>query len=97
ALTSSVTSSWPGGYQLQLTVTDTGSTPLTGWTAGFSFADTAETVTNSWNATVTQTGRQVSAANAGYDGSVPAGGSTTFGMVVSGTNHTLSSLTCAAA
>ncbi len=94
ALTSSVTNSWSGGYQLQLTVTNNGTTPLTGWTAGFMFGDTAESIASSWNATVTQSGRQVSAVNASYDGSVAAGGSTTFGTVVNGSNKTLSGLTC---
>jgi hypothetical protein len=95
-LTSAITNSWSGGYQLQFTVTDTGTAPLTGWTAGFAFADTAETITNSWNATVTQTGQKVSAVNASYNGSVSAGGSTTFGMTVNGSNSSLSGLTCAA-
>ncbi len=65
--------SWPGGYQLQLTVTNGGTAPITGWTAGFMFADAAETVASSWNATVTQTGTQLTAVNAGYNGSVAAG------------------------
>ncbi len=95
ALTSAVTNSWPGGYQLQLTVTNSGTTLLTGWTAGFTFADTAETVTSSWDATVTQNGRQVTAGNASFDGSVAAGGSATFGVVVTGSDSTLSGLTCA--
>ncbi len=56
-LASAITNSWPGGYQLQLTVTNSGTTLLTGWTAGFAFADTAETITSSWDATVTQNGR----------------------------------------
>jgi hypothetical protein len=94
-LASAVTNSWPGGYQLQLTVTNSGSTLLTGWTAGFTFADTAETITSSWDATVTQTGEQVTAANASFDGSVAAGTSTTFGVVVTGSDSTLSGLTCA--
>lgn len=95
ALTSSVTSSWQGGYQLQFTVTDTGTAPLTGWTAGFMFADTAEAISSSWNATVRQTGTQVSAGNVSYNGSMPAGGSATFGMTVNGSNSSLSALTCA--
>jgi hypothetical protein len=95
-LTSSVTTSWSGGYQLSLTVTNTGTTPLSGWTAGFMFADTTEAITNSWNATVTQSGQQVTAVNAGYNGSVPAGGTATFGMVVNGSNSALSGLTCTA-
>jgi hypothetical protein len=94
ALTSAVTNSWPGGYQLQLTVTDNGTAPLTGWTAGFMFGDTAESIASSWNATVTQSGQQVTAVNASYDGSVAAGGSTSFGMVVNGSNQALSGLTC---
>ncbi len=95
ALTSSVINSWPGGYQLQLTVTNSGTTLLTGWTAGFAFADTAETVASSWDATVTQNGEQVTAGNASFDGSVAAGASTTFGVVVTGSDSTLSGLTCA--
>lgn len=93
-LTSTVSNSWPGGSQLQLTVTNSGTTLLTGWTAGFKLADTSETITSSWNATVSQSGQQVSAVNASYNGSVAAGQSTTFGVVVTGANATLSGLTC---
>ena len=94
ALSSAVTTSWPGGYQLQLTVTNTGGTALAGWTAGFAFADAAESVSNSWNATVTQSGTRVTAVNASYNGSVSPGGSATFGMVVSGSSSSLSALAC---
>jgi len=96
-LTSTVTNSWPGGYQLQLTVANNGTAPLTGWTTGFMFADTSETIASSWSATVTQSGRQVTAVNAGYNGSVAAGGSTSFGMVVNGNSQALSGLTCSPA
>ncbi|HLK01308.1 MAG TPA: cellulose binding domain-containing protein [Streptosporangiaceae bacterium] len=96
ALTSSVTNSWSTGFQLQLTVTNTGSAPTTGWTAGFSFADAAEAISNSWNASVTQSGQHVTAASASYNGSVPPGGSVTFGMVVNGTTSALSALSCTA-
>ncbi len=95
-LTSSVVNSWPGGYQLQLTVSNTGTAPATGWTASFMFADTAETIASSWNATVKQTGAQVTATNASYNGSVAAGASTTFGLVVNGSNSSLSALSCTA-
>ena len=95
-LTSSVTNSWPGGYQLQLTVTNTGTAPAAGWTAGFAFADSTETIASSWNATVTQTGSQVTAVNASYDGSIAAGKSTTFGIVVNGSSSALSALSCVA-
>jgi hypothetical protein len=76
-------------------VTNTGTAALTGWTAAFIFADAAESVSNSWNATVGQTGTQVTATNENYNGSVSSGGSTTFGMVVNGSSSSLSALTCA--
>ena len=93
-LTSAVTNSWPGGYQLQLTISNNGTAPGTGWTAGFSFADTAEAITSSWNAAVSQSGARVTASNESYNGQVPAGGSTTWGLVVTGANPVLSGLTC---
>lgn len=82
------------GFQLQLTVT-AGSVPLTAWTAGFSLADASDTIASSWSATVSKSGAQVTAVNASYNGSIPAGGSQTFGMVVNGASSTLSGLTCA--
>ncbi|MEK8107149.1 cellulose binding domain-containing protein [Micromonospora sp. M12] len=37
-------------------------------------------MTNGWNATVSQSGSTVTARNASYNGSIPAGGSTEFGV-----------------
>jgi hypothetical protein len=95
ALTASVVNSWQGGYQVQFTVTSNGAAGGTGWTAGFSFADSAETIASYWSATVSQSGEAVSASNASYDGAIPAGGSVTWGMVVNGSNQMLSGLSCA--
>jgi hypothetical protein len=94
ALTSSVVTSWSGGYQVQFTVTNSGTAPITGWQSGFSFADSAESVTSSWNAAVAASGLKVTASNESYNGSISAGGSTTWGMVVTGSNSALSGLTC---
>jgi Cellulose binding domain len=94
SLTSSVVNSWPGGYQLALTVTNSGKAAMTGWTTSFAFADTSESVASSWNAVISLSGTKVTASNVGYNGSVAPGASTTFGMVVNGSNSTLSSLTC---
>jgi len=93
-LTSSVVTSWSGGYQIQFTVTDSGKAPITGWKTGFSFADSAESITSSWNAAITRSGLVVTAGNVNYNGSISASGSTTWGMVVSGSNSALSGLTC---
>jgi len=66
-----------------------------GWTAGFSFGGPANTIANTWGATVSQSGATVSATNASYDGAIAAGGSVTWGMIVNGGNQALSGLSCA--
>ncbi len=93
-LTSSVVTSWSGGYQVQFTVTNSGTAPVSGWKTGFSFADAAESITSSWNAAITKSGLQVTASNENYNGAISVHGSTTWGMVASGSSSALSGLTC---
>jgi len=88
-----VDSSWQGGYQTTITVKNNGTTASTGWSAKFSFAGT-QTVGQAWNATVTQSGAAVTATNVSYNGSLSPGGSTTFGMIVNGTNQPLATPSC---
>ncbi|MBN1171454.1 MAG: cellulose binding domain-containing protein, partial [Micromonosporaceae bacterium] len=40
-------------------------------------------ITNSWNAAVTQSGTSVTATNASYNGSIPSGGTVSFGFQAS--------------
>jgi cellulose binding protein with CBM2 domain len=93
--TVAVANSWPGGYQAQVTVTNTGTRATGGWSVGLTLPG-PQTVRSSWNATVTQTGQQVTAASVAYNSTVPAGGSTTWGMVVDGSGSPVSTLTCSA-
>lgn len=74
-----VSSQWPGGFVATLAVTNTGNSTLNGWVVTFAFTG-GEKVVNAWNATVTQSGAQVTAKNAGYNGSLPPGGSVSFGI-----------------
>jgi poly(hydroxyalkanoate) depolymerase family esterase len=92
--TYSVTSQWTGGFQLSVTVTNSSSSAITGWTVGWSYAN-GQTITQSWNATVTQSGAKVTATNLSYNGNVAAGASTSFGATGSwsGTNS-VPALTC---
>jgi hypothetical protein len=94
-VSTSVTSSWTGGYQLAFTVTNSGTVATSNWTVGFSFAG-AQTVANSWNAAVTQSGQKVTAASVSYNGALARTASTSWGMVVNGTNQPLAGATCAA-
>ncbi|MDD1057253.1 cellulase family glycosylhydrolase [Streptomyces cocklensis] len=75
-----VTGSWPGGFQGDITIRNTGATAISGWTLGFSFAD-GQTVANMWGATAAQTGTTVSVAPAPYTSVIPAAGSVSLGFI----------------
>lgn len=79
----SVVDSWSGGYQDQVTVTDTGPAPLSGWTVRFTLP-AGDTIASSWNATISQSGQQVTASSAAYNGALSPAGSATWGIVVNG-------------
>ncbi|TDD25344.1 PQQ-dependent sugar dehydrogenase [Nonomuraea diastatica] len=71
---------WGGGYVIQpVTVANTGTSATTGWTVTFTLPS-GHTVTGSWNATLTSSGRTVTARNTGHNGTLAAGQSTTFGF-----------------
>jgi Glycosyl hydrolase family 12/Cellulose binding domain len=93
--TYSVTNSWAGGYQGQVTVTDTGSSPKNGWKLAWTFPGNQQ-ITNSWSGVFTQSGQQVTVVNEPYNGTIPAGGSLTVGFTanVSGTNTAPASISC---
>jgi hypothetical protein len=77
-VTYTVSSQWTGGFGANVDVKNLGD-PLSAWTLRFSFA-AGQTVTQAWNATVTQSGSAVTATNASYNGSLATGGSTAFGF-----------------
>ncbi|WUH95922.1 glycoside hydrolase family 6 protein [Streptomyces sp. NBC_00433] len=79
-------SQWDTGFTTQVTFTNTGAA-LTSWKLGWSFAGNQQ-ITQAWNATVTQSGKAVTAANMSYNGTVATGGTATFGFngSYSGTN-----------
>ncbi|HEX9334452.1 MAG TPA: cellulose binding domain-containing protein, partial [Pseudonocardiaceae bacterium] len=85
--------SWSTGFQASVTVTNTGTAPINSWTVTGGFPG-SQTIANSWNAVVTQSGQQLTAANASFDGTIAAGGSTSWGMVVNGANQALTNLGC---
>ncbi|WP_028806199.1 cellulase family glycosylhydrolase [Streptomyces sp. 303MFCol5.2] len=75
-----VVGEWPGGFQGDITLRNTGTTAISGWKLAFAFAD-GQTVTNMWGGTATQSGGSVSVAPASYTSTVPAGGSVTVGFI----------------
>ena len=75
----STTSQWPGGFTANITITNTGSAALSGWTLKFTFPGDQH-ITNAWNGTASQTGGNVTIANASYNGTIAAGGSASVGF-----------------
>ncbi|NUR50503.1 MAG: hypothetical protein HOV71_20440 [Hamadaea sp.] len=89
-----VPNTWNTGFTADVTVTNTGSTTINGWTVAWTYSGNQK-ITSSWNATVTQSGQSVSARDLGYNGTLAAGASTAFGFqgTYSGTNTSPSSFT----
>ncbi|MEU4620999.1 cellulase family glycosylhydrolase [Actinoplanes sp. NPDC023801] len=77
--TYAVTGQWPGGFQGDVKVT-AGSAAIKSWTVTWTYAD-GQTVSNAWGATVAVSGSTVTARNAGWNGSLSAGASTSFGFL----------------
>jgi cellulase/cellobiase CelA1 len=76
-------SSWPGGYQGGVTITNNGSSAINNWTLTWTYpSGTSQQITQMWGASYTQTGSAVSAVNASYDATIGAsGGNVTFGFL----------------
>ncbi|MFJ1747347.1 cellulase family glycosylhydrolase [Streptomyces sp. NPDC088116] len=98
-----VVGEWGDGFQSEITIRNTGTTAISGWTLVFAFSN-GQKVTGMWGGTPTQSGGTVSVAPASYNSTVSAGGSVTVGFLAgkSGTNtaptaFTLSGTTCATA
>jgi cellulase/cellobiase CelA1 len=73
------TNEWPGGFTANVTVSNTGTAPINGWTATWTFPGDQK-ITNAWSATTTQSGANVSAANVAYNSTIAPGANTSFGF-----------------
>ncbi|MET9388356.1 cellulase family glycosylhydrolase [Streptomyces sp. NPDC002928] len=96
-----VVGEWPGGFQGEISIGNTGTTAVSGWKLAFTFAD-GQTVSNMWGGTPSQSGGTVSVTPASYTSTIPAGGSVTVGFIGSKgatntapTAFTLNGSTCA--
>jgi endoglucanase len=80
-------SEWAGGFTANVTITNVGTTTISGWTLTWAYAGDQK-VTSFWNAALTQSGPNVTAANLSYNGTINPGGNTAFGFqgAFSGTN-----------
>ncbi|MFI7026163.1 non-reducing end alpha-L-arabinofuranosidase family hydrolase [Micromonospora sp. NPDC049900] len=78
SVTYAVASQWQGGFGANVSITNLGDA-VSSWTLTWSFG-AGQTVTQSWNTTLTQSGTAVTARNVSYNGSIPTNGSVSFGF-----------------
>ena len=97
-----VSSQWPGGFGVNVTINNTGSSAITSWSLSWTFAN-GQAITQLWNGNYTQSGASVTVTNASYNGTIAAGGNTSFGFNGSWsgnnsapTSFKLNGLTCSA-
>ncbi|MFI6094656.1 cellulose binding domain-containing protein [Lentzea sp. NPDC051213] len=74
-----VTYRWNGGFNADVTITNTGTAPISGWTLRWTFTR-GQVVTDMWNATGRQYGAEVSATNIPQSATIPAGGTQVVGF-----------------
>jgi cellulose 1,4-beta-cellobiosidase len=88
----STVSAWQGGFEGQITVTNTGSSALNGWNLGWTFPGDQE-ISSLWNGNHTQSGAAVTVSNASYDGSVAPGATVTVGFTATNSGDTAPGIT----
>ncbi len=89
AATFSLTNSWSGGFQGDVTVRNSGTSAINSWTVTGTLPSGA-TISQLWNGTLTTSGSSFTVRNLSYNGTIPGGGSTSFGFI--GTGNAPSSL-----
>ncbi|HEV2345753.1 MAG TPA: glycoside hydrolase family 6 protein, partial [Actinocrinis sp.] len=81
-----IASDWGTGFSTNIVITNLGS-PITSWSLTWSFAGN-QTVTQLWNGSYTQSGKNVTVTNLSYNGSIGTNGTTSLGFngAYTGTN-----------
>ena len=73
-----VTSDWGSGFGGQITITNTQATAVSNWSLSFNWD---RSITSIWDGTVSShSGNAYTIANAGWNATIPAGGSVSFGF-----------------
>ncbi len=88
-----MTGSWQGGFQGEVTVRNTGSTPTTAWTVTWSYPD-GQRISQLWGGEHTQSGTAVTVRNTSWNGTLAANATTTFGFLGSGNAGNPPTATC---
>ncbi|MEV6710856.1 cellulose binding domain-containing protein [Lentzea sp. NPDC051208] len=83
---SNVISAWNNGLTSNITITNTGSSPVSGWSLVFTLPG-GQTITSGWSATYSPTSGQVTARNVQYNGDIAPNASITVGFQATHTGN----------
>jgi hypothetical protein len=94
-----VTNAWSTGFQVALSIQNTGTAALNGWTLTWTWAG-SQHVASLWNGAATQSGAAVTVTNLSYNATIAAGGSyndagfTADGASATPTNFAINGTAC---
>lgn len=77
--TYALTNSWPGGFQAQVTLTNTGTSAISPWSLTWTFPGDQK-ISSLWNASYAQSGENVTVTAQSYNATLAAGASLTVGF-----------------
>jgi cellulase/cellobiase CelA1 len=80
------TNAWGTGMTVDLTITNTGTTPINGWTLEFPLPY-GQSIVSDWNTTVSRSGDIITAASAGHNAAIPPGATVTLGYLAGHTGN----------
>jgi hypothetical protein len=87
-VTYSIVNSWSGGFQAGISIKNTGTTAINGWTLTWTFSGNQQ-ISQLWGGNVTSQGANVTVTNLSWDGSIPVGGTmNSVGFTANGTAAT---------
>ena len=83
---SDIVNAWNTGLTANMTITNTGTAAINGWTLAFALP-AGQVIVQGWNAAYSPSSGQLTATNLSYNGSLPPGASTTIGFQASHTGN----------
>src|SRR2546423_4246686 len=88
ATTASVvkTSQWETGFEGKATISNSGPATITSWTLAFDLPS-GTSISSSWDSVRTGSTGHITFTNTGWNGTVPVGGSVSFGFIGAGTGN----------
>jgi endo-1,4-beta-xylanase len=79
AVTYTTQSQWTGGFVADVTISNTGSSAINGWTLKFTFPGDQQ-ITSDFNGTASMSGENATLTNASYNGTISPGSNTMVGF-----------------